>query len=159
MNTGAPNVQLVVKFAHEELRHLIQQRADITKRIGTIKKTILWLYSLSGGDERGDDDPQEFDRKAGTRRLGLTQSCRALLSADHPLTARELSEHIQQQYIGGMRSSKNLAASVAVVLDRLVQNGEARVVLSENGRRAWLRVSDVEDKSTSTLNGADSMVV
>jgi hypothetical protein len=160
MNTDAPNIRLIVTLAHEEVRHLIQQRADITKRIGTIKQTIKGLCSLFGDDELSDDDVREFaDRKPGPRRPGLTHACRAeLRRLDRPLTARELSEHIQQQDLPGARSSKNLAASVAVVLDRLVQYGEARVVLRDNGRRAWLPVSDVEDKSASLLNSADSLV-
>jgi hypothetical protein len=156
MNTDVPNVQLIVKFAHEELQQLIQQRADITKRIGTIKQTILGLSRMFG-----DDEPvREYEgHKPGTRRPGLTHACRAVLTKlDRPLTARELSEHIQERDLPGARSSRNLAASVAVVLDRLVQYGEARVVLRDNGRRAWLPVSDVEDKSASPLNGADSLV-
>ena len=32
---GAPDVQVIVKVAHEELRRLIQQRTEIMKRIGT----------------------------------------------------------------------------------------------------------------------------
>ena len=149
MNTDAPNIQSIAKFAHEELQHLTQQRADITRRIRRIKQTILGLCSLLGYDELSDDDVREFaDRKLSTRRPGLTQSCRAVLrSADRPLTARELSEHLLQQDQNSFRSSKNLVASVAVVLDRLVQYGEARIVFRDNGRRSWLRVSDVEDKS------------
>jgi hypothetical protein len=160
MNTDTPNIQVIVKFAHEELQHLIRQRADITKRIGTIKQTILGLCNLFGDDELSDDDVREFaDRKPRTRRPGLTHTCRTVLrKLDRPLTARELSEHIQQHDLPGARSSKNLAASVVVVLDRLVQYGEACVVLRDNGRRAWLWVSDVEDKSASTLNSASSLV-
>jgi hypothetical protein len=160
MNTDAPKVQLIVKFAHEELRQLIQQRAAITKRIGTIKQTILGLRSLFGDDELSDGDVRESaDCAPTTRRRGLTQACRAMLRKfDRPLTARELSEHIRQQDLLGVRSSKNLAVSVAVVLNRLVQYGEARVVLRDNGRRAWMRVSDVEDENASPLNSADSLV-
>jgi len=147
MNTDAANIQLIVKSAREELRQLLQQRADITKRIGTIKQTILGLCSLFGDNELSDDALREFaEHKPATRRPGLTQACRAVLRRlDRPLTARELSAHIQQQDPLSVRSSKNLAASVAVVLERLVQYGEARVVLRDDGRRrAWLPVSEAD---------------
>ena len=148
MNPDDPNVQLVTKVVDEELRHLIQQRADITKRIRTIKQTILGLCSLFGYDELSEDEACEpADRRLPTRRPGLTDSCRAILrSANRPLTARELSEHILQRDRNGSQSSKNLVASVAVVLDRLVQSGEALKVVRDDGRRSWLRASDVEDK-------------
>jgi len=34
-----------------------------------------------------------------------------------------------------------------VILERLVQYGEARVILSQNGRRAWLPVSNPEQEA------------
>jgi hypothetical protein len=141
-NTDAANIQPIVNSARQELRQLLQQRADITKRIGTIKQTILNLCTLFGDDEMNDDDLREFaEHKPATRRPGLTQACRTVLrKLDRPLTARELSEHIQQQDPLTVRSSKNLAAAVAVILERLVQYGEARVILSQNGRRAWLPI-------------------
>jgi hypothetical protein len=149
MNTDAAKIQPIVNSAREELRHLLQQRADITKRIGTIKQTILGLCSLFGDDELGDDNLREFaEHKPATRRPGLTQACRTVLrKLDRPLTARELSEHLQQQGPPSVRSSKNLAASVAVILERLVQYGEARVVLSNNGRRAWLPISAAQHEA------------
>ncbi|HVI08182.1 MAG TPA: hypothetical protein VND65_07790 [Candidatus Binatia bacterium] len=147
MNTDISNLELIVKSAHDELDNLIQQRADITRRIGKIKQTIRGLCNLYGGDVLNDDGIRFLaDRKPATRRPGLTQTCRAILrSSDRPLTARELSERIRQKNLGGAQSSRNLTASVAVVLDRLVQYGEARKVLHDNGRRAWLRISDGED--------------
>jgi hypothetical protein len=148
-NTDAANIQPIVNSARQELRQLLQQRADITKRIGTLKQTILNLCTLFGEDELNDDDLREFaEHKPATRRPGLTQACRTVLrKLDRPLTARELSEHIQQHDPITVRSSKNLAASVAVILERLVQYGEARVVLSGKGRRAWLPVSNPEQEA------------
>lgn len=40
------SVHQVVKAAHEELRQLLQQRAEIMKRIGTVKQTITGLADL-----------------------------------------------------------------------------------------------------------------
>ena len=42
------HVQEVIRQAHDELRQLLQQRADIMKRIGTLKQTISGLANLFG---------------------------------------------------------------------------------------------------------------
>src|ERR1700733_3735125 len=47
---GDPHVQEVVRAAHEELRQLMRQRADVMKRIGTVKQTIVGLAHLFGDD-------------------------------------------------------------------------------------------------------------
>jgi uncharacterized protein HemY len=156
INTDAANIHSIVNSAREELRQLLQQRADITKRIGTLKQTILGLCSLFGEDELTDDILREFaEHKPATRQPGLTQACRAVLrKLERPLTARELSEHLQQQVPVSARSSKNLAASVAVVLERLVQYGEARLVLRDDGRRAWLPIIDAEQNRQQSVLGS-----
>ena len=41
-----PHVLEVVRQAHEELRQLMRQRAEIMKRIGTVKQTIVGLANL-----------------------------------------------------------------------------------------------------------------
>jgi len=45
-----PHVQEVVRAAHEELRQLMRQRAEVMKRIGTVKQTIVGLANLFGDD-------------------------------------------------------------------------------------------------------------
>ena len=42
------HVQEVIRQAHGELRHLLQQRSEIMKRIGTVKQTISGLANLFG---------------------------------------------------------------------------------------------------------------
>jgi hypothetical protein len=144
----APEVQAIVKVAHDELRQLIQQRAEITKRIGTIKQTIVGLCNLFGNDELGHDLRELVNGKALVRRPGITQACRkVLMDAGCPLTARNVCEQIQQQTMPTPPCSENLAAEVTTVLSRLVQYGEARAVPRDNGPRAWVWVSGVEDGS------------
>ena len=36
-SNGNGHVEQVVRQAHDELRHLLQQRAEVMKRIGTVK--------------------------------------------------------------------------------------------------------------------------
>jgi len=48
-NTGNGHVEEVVRQAHEELRHLLQQRAEVMRRIGTIKQNYWnwWIVKAA----------------------------------------------------------------------------------------------------------------
>jgi hypothetical protein len=143
LRNGDSHVQEVVKTAHEELRQLMRQRADIMKRIGTLKQTIAGLANLFGDEILGDDLLELIDRKTGGRQPGFTKACRmALMEAGRPLAVREVCEQIQQRLPAVMLRHKDPLASVTTVLNRLVDYGEAQSVVRENGRRAWLWVSD-----------------
>jgi hypothetical protein len=80
------------------------------------------------------------------------------MEASCPVNAREVSDQIQRQTNAGLPSHKNLVASVITVLNRLVQYGEAKTVLRENGRRAWLWVSDPGDRKPDPMNRAETVV-
>ncbi len=143
LRNGDPHVQEVVKAAHEELRQLMRQRADIMKRIGTLKQTISGLANLFGDDILGEDLLELVDRKSGGRQPGFTKACRmALMEAGRPLAVREVCEQIQQRLPAVLLRHKDPLASVTTVLNRLVDYGEAQSVVRENGRRAWVWVSD-----------------
>ncbi len=142
LRNGA-HVQEVVKAAHEELRQLMRQRADIMKRIGTLKQTIAGLANLFGDDILGEDLLELVDRKTGGRQPGFTKACRmALMEAGRPLAVREVCEQIQQRLPAVLLRHKDPLASVTTVLNRLVEYGEAQSMVRENGRRAWQWVSD-----------------
>src|SRR3982751_6390037 len=82
--SGVP-VQQVVRAAHDELRQLMRQRADIMKRIGTVKQTISGLANLFGDDVLTDELLALVDRKSGGRQPGFTKACRmVLMAADKP---------------------------------------------------------------------------
>ena len=141
-----PHVQEVVKAAHEELRQLMRQRADVMKRIGTVKQTIVGLANLFGDEVLSDELLELVDRKSGGRQPGFTQARRmVLMEAARPLGAREVCEHIQQRIPPVLLRHKDPLASVTTVLNRLVEYGEARTVVRENGRRAWQWVADPGD--------------
>ena len=138
-----PHVQEVVKAAHEELRQLMRQRADVMKRIGTVKQTIVGLANLFGDEVLSEELLELVDRKSGGRQPGFTKACRmVLMEAARPLGAREVCEHIQQRIPPVLLRHKDPLASVTTVLNRLVEYGEARTVVRENGRRAWQWVAD-----------------
>ena len=141
--SGDPHVQQVVKAAHEELRQLMRQRAEIMKRIGTVKQTIVGLANLFGDDVLSGELLELVDRKSGGRQPGFTKACRmVLMEAGRPLAAREVCEQIQQRVPPVLLRHKDPLASVTTVLNRLVDYGEARAVVRENGRRAWQWVAD-----------------
>jgi hypothetical protein len=143
LRNGDSHVHEVIKAAHEELRQLMRQRADIMKRIGTLKQTIAGLANLFGDDILGEDLLELVDRKTGGRQPGFTKACRmALMEAGRPLAVREVCEQIQQRLPAVLLRHKDPLASVTTVLNRLVEYGEAQSVVRENGRRAWQWVSE-----------------
>src|SRR5271165_896019 len=117
-NRVAPDVQVVFKAAHDELRRLIQQRVELTQRIGTIKQAIVGLRNLFGDAELSDDLRELVNGKAVVRRPGITQVCRKVLRDSRcPLTARNVCEQIQRT-MPDLRCAKNLLAEVTTVLSR-----------------------------------------
>ena len=148
---GDLNVQIVVKIAEEELRLLIRERADIMKRIGTIKQTIFGLVKLFGPGILNEELPEFFASQPTGGQPGFTRACRmVLMEAGVPLAAREVCDQIQQR-TPVLRHHKDPLASVTTVLNRLVDYGEARSLVRENGRRAWQWVSDQGESSPSHL--------
>jgi hypothetical protein len=158
-NRSSPHVEAIIRAAHEELRRLAEQRAEIIKRMGTIKKTIVGLCNLFGDGELSDDLRELVIGENPVRKLGLTQVCRTVLKeAGCPLTAREVCQQIQQRTLSRLPCSTNLLATVGTVLNRLVQYGEARVVPRSKGPRAWLWVSKSGDGTTHPLDSAERCV-
>jgi hypothetical protein len=147
-----PHVQQVVKAAHEELRQLMKQRAEIMKRIGTLKQTIAGLANLFGEGILGDDLLELLDRKTGGRQPGFTKACRlVLMEAGHALSVREVCQCIQDRMPAVLLRHKDPLASVTTVLNRLVDYGEAQSEVRKNGRRAWQWVSEPPHASLGSL--------
>lgn len=149
-----PHVQQVIKAAHDELRQLMRQRAEIMKRIGTVKQTIVGLANLFGDDVLNEELLELVDRKSSGRQPGFTKACRmVLMEASRPLGAREVCEQIQQRIPPVLLRHKDPLASVTTVLNRLVEYGEAKAVVKENGRRAWEWVADPSQSLEGKSNG------
>src|SRR5882762_1795672 len=152
-----PHVQEVVRAAHEELRQLMRQRADVMKRIGTVKQTIVGLANMFGDEVLSEDLLELVDRKSGGRQPGFTKACRmVLMEAGHPLGARDVCEHIQRRLPPLLLRHKDPLASVTTVLNRLVEYGEARAVVRENGRRAWEWVAEPAESPFEHSRGDES---
>lgn len=137
------NVREVVKQAHDELLQLLRQRADLMKRIGTLKQTISGLANLFGNRVLSDEllelvgEPR--DRK---RQAGFTNACRRILmEAERPLSARAVCQKIEEKAPLLLARHREPLASVTTVLNRLASYGEAEAVVV-NGRRAWQWVAE-----------------
>jgi hypothetical protein len=139
---GAP-VEQVVKAAHDELLQLMQQRAEVVKRIGTVKQTIVGLANLFGDHVLSDDLLELIDRKTNGRQPGFTKACRTvLMEASRPLGAREVCQELEKLSPTMLARHKDPLASVTTVLNRLVDYGEARSLNNDRGRRVWEWVSE-----------------
>ena len=144
------HVQEVVRQAHEELRHLLRQRAEVMRRIGTIKQTIAGLANLFGDSVLSEELLELVDRKSNGRQPGFTKACRMILmEAGRALSARDVCDQIRQKIPPMLARHKDPMASVTTVLNRLVEYGEAQAVLLSNGRRAWQWIADANDGAQS----------
>jgi len=98
---------------------------------------------LFGDDVLSDELLDLVGRKSDGRQPGFTKACRTvLMEASRPLGAREVCEHIQRKLPPILLRHKDPLASVTTVLNRLVEYGEARAVLRDDGRRAWEWVAE-----------------
>jgi len=153
--TGS-HVTEVLSAAHEELKQLIDERSRIMKRIGTIKQTISGLANIFGDEILTDELMELVDRKTPSRQPGFTKVCRmVLMEAAAPIGAREVCERIQRKNPPVLLRHKDPLASVTTVLNRLVEYGEARSVVRENGRRAWQWVADPTTSGFENLPRSD----
>ena len=141
------HVQEVIRQAHGELRQLLEHRAEIMKRIGTVKQTISGLANLFGDGVLNEELMELVDRKSSGRQPGFTKACRMILmESDRAMNARDICEYFQQKMPAMLARHKDPIASITTVLNRLVEYGEAQAVLS-NGRRAWRWVADVPNEA------------
>ena len=138
-----PHVKRVIKQAHDELLQLLQQRSDLMKRIGTLKQTISGLANLFGDNVLGDELLELIgETKDKRRQPGFTNACRKILiDAKRPLTAREVSQILQDRSPLLLATHRDPLASVTTVLNRLSGYGEAESSVRD-GRRSWNWVSE-----------------
>ena len=143
MSTTDPHVQEVIRAAELQLHQLMQQRADVTRRIGTIKQTLTGLANLFGDAVLSDDLLEFLDRKHAGRQMGFTRACRVvLMNSSTPLGARQVCDELRRRFSEIIARHKDPLASVTTVLNRLEEYGEARSCSTGNGRRMWEWVAD-----------------
>jgi hypothetical protein len=149
------HVQEVVRQAHDELRQLMLQRADVMKRIGTVKQTIAGLANLFGDSVLNEELLELVDRKSNGRQPGFTKACRMMLmESGRAMSARDICDYFQQKLPSMLARHKDPMASVTTVLNRLVEYGEAEAVIS-NGRRAWRWVAEANADSPAASSAGE----
>jgi hypothetical protein len=137
------HVQEVIRAAQRELRELLRERADIMKRIGTVKQTIVGLANMFGDEVLDEELLDLVDRRSNGRQPGFTRACRmVLIEAKTPLSAREVCEQLRTRFGGLLINHKDPLASATTVLNRLADYGEARSSLNSQGKRAWEWVAE-----------------
>lgn len=157
---GAPgvnrHVQDVIQRAEHELRQLIDERAEVTKRIGTVKQTIVGLANLFGDGILDDALSDLIDRKSSSRQPGITRACRrVLMEARRSMSARDICGEIQRTAPALLARHKDPMATINTILSRLVDYGEATVLPGDRGQRAWLWAAERKGGS-ATVGGEGS---
>ncbi len=151
------HVQEVVRSAEHELTVLLQQRAEVMKRIGSIKQTLAGLANMFGDSILSEPLLELLDRNTA-QRSGFTQACRAvLMESATPLPARQVCDLLRKKFPGMLERHKKPFASVTTVLSRLVDYDEARTFLTDDGRM-WQFVAERERKDGSLLVRPQSFV-
>ncbi|MGA9799487.1 MAG: hypothetical protein WBQ68_10785 [Terriglobales bacterium] len=152
---GDPHVQEVIRSAEQELHQLLGRRAELMKRIGTIKQTLAGLANIFGDGVLSEQLLTFLDRKTASRQPGFTRACRVvLMEAKKPLGARLVCQALQQRFPEVMERHKDPIASVTTVLNRLSDYTEARCSLDSNGRRVWEWIADHENSADLLLGGS-----
>jgi hypothetical protein len=150
------HVQEVIRSAERELHELLGQRAELMKRIGTIKQTLVGLANIFGDCVLSDQLLTFLDRKSVSRQPGFTRACRVvLMDAKKPLGARLVCHALQQRFPELMERHKDPIASVTTVLNRLADYTEARCSLDANGRRVWEWIAERENSPDLLLAGSN----
>ena len=154
-----PSVLEVLRAARLELDALLQQRAEITRRIGTARQAIIGLAHLVGGQVLHEAVLDFMDLRPTHRQSGFTRACRYLLTvSNRPLNSTEICEELRRKFPEIAARHKDLQASATTVMNRLLDYGEAAPCKDGAGRRAWTWVA-AHDAALAEPSPADELPV
>jgi len=147
--TADTSVLEVLRAAKTELDQLVQQRVEITRRIGTTKQAIIGLAKLFGGDVLHSAVLELIEHRANNRQSGFTRACRYLLTeANRPMTSTQMCAALRGKFPELAARHKDLSASATTVMNRLVGYGEAVPSTDAQGRRVWTWVAETQWEQT-----------
>jgi hypothetical protein len=153
------HVQEVIRSAERELHELLERRAELMKRIGSIKQTLAGLANIFGDCVLSDQLLTFLERKSVSRQPGFTRACRVvLMDAKKPLGARLVCQTLEQRFPELLERHKDPIASVTTVLNRLADYTEARCSLDANGRRVWEWIVERENSADLLLAAGSNRV-
>jgi hypothetical protein len=151
------HVEEVIRSAQFELSHLLRQRAEIMKRIGTVKQTLVCLAMVFGEDAFTPELLQLVGRGKPRKQPGFTRACRVvLMETATPLEARQGLRELQRRFPELVERHKDPLASVTTVFNRLVGYAEVRAFLNARGRRVWEWIAESNDVAGAVLPPAGS---
>lgn len=154
-----PSVLEVLRAARLELDALLQQRAEITRRIGTARQAIIGLANLVGGQVLHEAVLDLMDLRPTHRQSGFTRACRYLLTvSNRPLNSTEICEELRRKFPEIAARHKDLQASATTVMNRLIAYGEAAPCKDAAGRRSWTWVA-AHDSSLPEISPARDVLV
>lgn len=149
--SGLPIAEVIGRAA-QELRQLLQERAEIMKRIGTIKQTLLGLAQVFGDSVLDPELLTLLGRGAPRPQPGFTRACRTILmESKAPLEARQACRELQLRFPELFERHKDPVASITTVFNRLVNYSEARSSIGANGRRVWEWIGEARQVAVSDL--------
>lgn len=153
----------VVRMAEQELIGLMEERARIIQRIGTIKQVLGGLADLFGNSVRGEPERKAPGRGVPEGSQEFTRACRrVLMDANAPMSAHSLSQEIRRRFPEiAARQKHRWTSVITAVLLGFVYDGEARLLSDYKGRRTWKWASDQaagreQEFSTKEGSGAPS---
>ena len=150
-NAVSPDhVKEVIRQTEQQLRQLMQERNEVTRRIRTVKLTIAGLANIFGDTVTDRDSLQLLGRHRSSRQRGITRACRqVLIDGRRPLTSREVRDQLERNVPALLTSHKDSMATVHTILNRLVKYGEVSLAVDQRGHRAWAWTRSEPDESTS----------
>lgn len=132
------HVQEVVRSAEQELRKLLEVRADASKQINSIRQILAGLANMFGATVLSPELLNLVERGTTRKQPGFTRACRiVLMEAQTPLDARAACQELSRRFPQLVERHKKPLASVTTVFNRLVAYQEASVSVADNGRRVW----------------------
>ena len=133
------DVEQVIEYAQTEVRVLLQQRAEITRRLSLLRRTIADLAKIFGHHVLCQEQLTLIKPPQRNRCTGLTEACRpVLMKASQPLTAQEVVERMRASNAELICHHKDPIASVSTILIRLESYGEATREVGSSRRRLWM---------------------
>jgi hypothetical protein len=140
---GRDRAREVLEVATRELQVLMEQRADIVRRIRSVRTTIFGLADLFGKNSREEFLGADLAR-VPRRTKGVTDACRlALKESEIPLTSHQVRDKLRFQGLE-IEQHKDPVATVTTILGRLVEYGEAATMIRADGKRTWMWMENAE---------------
>ena len=147
---SAPNVLAVIQSMQRELAGLLQQRAEIMRRVGTIRQTLAGLAKLFG-DSNLYDDLSAGRHGRGNHPAGFTRACRLILMESRtPLGVRQGCDELRRRFPELAQRHEDLSASLSTTFHRLVGYAEPRCFPGSQGTRVWEWITEREPVGQST---------